>query len=486
MEQTAARADDRAYPWLAALLAAAGLYACWAMLPLAWDGSWQFVDTLIRGRPYTYFARVHTWPMWWPTVWLAHLTSNTRVLLVAFGGPFILAPAAALLWCWFLARREAPGALRWAAVGIAVGALPGQVFLISDTILMNHLIWPVLVGAVVPLTWRRGLPLLIPATVQFIHLNGLFYLAGAAIAAVVVGVLKPGALRHQLVKAALLLAVFGLAAAKMRAFPDAQVGVEASPMELLKRWHNGVEGRPLWGMIGFWVAAGCGAVATWRVANPAGRRWLWRAAALSAAVGCGIWLSWAAFPVHWRLAIDYRRYVLPLTLPFYAMATFAAAVPARRPTGDGPDAPPAPSRARSALPAIACAAFALVLGVQSTLWLGMVRRLQADVAARPAAVATIDDVPWVRGTALEHWTLTSVHIAAGGPVQHKLLAWDPAWAEGLHQTPANVPVVDPAWFAYEPAPGPLGFYDFRPLVEAARAERAERARAATATTRPGR
>ena len=71
-------------------------------------------------------------------------------------------------------------------------------------------------------------------------------------------------------------------------------------------------------------------------------------------------------------------------------------------------------------------------------------------------------------------------IAADGPVQHKLLAWDPAWAEGLHQTPPNVPVVDPAWFTYAPEPGPLGVYDFRPLVEAARAERA------AATTRASR
>src|SRR5207302_3210707 len=103
----------------------------------------QLCCTLIHQYPYAYFGRLHSHFLWLPTAWAARHTANVWVLQMVYGLPFCLAPAAGLLLSWWFVRRRAPRLIMWAAFGVAAAPLPGQVFIINDSILQQHLFWPV-------------------------------------------------------------------------------------------------------------------------------------------------------------------------------------------------------------------------------------------------------------------------------------------------------------------------------------------------------
>jgi hypothetical protein len=485
------------------LVALTGLFACFTTLPLIWDGAYQFASTLQHGKPHVYTGawprvyqgRFHTWLLWWPVVWAGRLTDSPFVLQAIYGMPFLLAPAASLAACWWVVRRHAPGLMLWATFGVLIGPLPGQCFAINDTILLSHLLWPIFVAVFVPLTRPQVAVLTLFGLFQLAQPMGVFNCAGAAGAAALAafaaaGPAASGVRRRRLVvRAAVLLAVAGLGIWKVMAFPDSQAADEARPIELLKRWHNGVAGWPLGGLVLFWASAGLAAMAAVRDDqaggdDPSARRSAaryGRAAVAFALLGGIVWAAWAVDERRWSLALDYRRYVLPLSFPFFLGATIEGLVFARR--GAPLRRPADPGRAadgRAALPAVLAGTFALVLVVQSTLWLQMVRRLQHDVNNhrgannRPAAVVPMSAVGWTYGTALYHWSATTVYLAVEGRTQRRVLAYDPSWAEPLTPKPGSadpprVKVVD--WEAYPADPSATGgYYDFRPVVEAMRTD----------------
>ena len=477
------RADVNRFHWgLIALVALTGLFACFASLPLIWDGAYQFANTLQYGKPHVYTGRwphayqgrFHTWPLWWPVVWAGRVTDEPVVLQAIYGMPFLLAPAASLAACWWVVRRHAPGLMLWAIFGIAIGPLPGQCFAINDTILLNHLLWPIFVAMFVPLTRPQVAVLALLGVFQLAQPMGVFNCVGAAGAAILAGAARRDIRLRQATRAAVLLAAAGLGVWKIVAFPDSQAADEATPLELWKRWHNGVAGWPLTGLVLFWASAGCAIAAAVRddqSARAAAVRY-GRAAVAFALLGCGVWAAWAVDERRWSLALDYRRYVLPLSFPFFLGATIEGLVFARRGTPlrrpDDSTDPEAAAGGRAALPAVLAGTFALVLVVQSTLWLQMVRRLRHDVNNHPAAVVPASAVGWTYGTPLYHWSVTTVYLAAEGETQRRVVAYDPAWADPLSADPPRVKVVE--WETYPADPTASGgYYDFRPVVEALRA-----------------
>jgi len=451
---------------LVALLAATGLLACFATLPLIWDGAFQFANTLQHGRPHVYRGswahdyqgRFHTWPLWWPVVWASHFTDHALTLQAIYGMPFLLAPAFGLAVCWWIVRRQSPGLMLWALFGIAIGPLPGQCFAINDTIFLHHLLWPIFVAMFVRLTRTQVAVLTVLALFQLAQPMGIANCFGAAAAAALGAWVRPDLRRRQLIRAGLLLAVSALAAARLVAYPDSQAAGEATAVELIKRWHNGVEWLPLAGMIFFWIAAALAGLQTWRSDRRPNARgsflgWL---AVVAAVIGCAIWAGWAIDEQRWRLAVDYRRFVLPLSFPFFLAATIEGLVTLRR------DAPLARTAAavpeRRALPVVLAATFALVLVIQSALWFQLVRRLRWEVNSSPRTIVHKAMMPWTRGTALDHWSLPTVYLAIEGKRQHKVVLYDDAWAEPLRQSPPRVPIVE--WESYPTDPAEGGYYRF--------------------------
>src|SRR4029453_10473450 len=131
-------------------------------------------------RPYAYETRLHSYLLWEPLVWLSHHTTNLHALQLALGLPFCLAPVVGLLASWWMVRRHAPWLIIWAIFGIAAAPLPGQIFVINDSIFQQHLFWPVFLSLFVPLTTMQVTVLQLLVLFQFSHQIGAVLLGGAA------------------------------------------------------------------------------------------------------------------------------------------------------------------------------------------------------------------------------------------------------------------------------------------------------------------
>jgi hypothetical protein len=443
---------DRSVFTAVCLLGFAALIAAASGLPLIWDGGYQLAVTLAEQRPYVYLTRFHTAALWWPAVWMSQLTESPRLIVMAYGLPFLLAPAVAVAAsAWFLRGRRAE-LIPWAIFGSAL-SLPGQVFVINDSIWQHTLAWPLFLGALVPLSRGQRAAWLVLGACQFPHQAGLLLLAACTFGAWVAGE------KWQRVAAA---ALFALAVAKavwvsVPAWSgplfDSYAAQEASTERMWLCFRTGVLWLPLAGVALLWLAG---------AALVAGRTvWVW----VLSLVLAGVWLWWVAWPGLWLSAINYRRWVVPLAGPLFLLAAWHAwrvkHGAARLLEGRWMD--------RSAV--LVAGLVLVVLAVQSWHWHELFARFRAEAQSAGQAQLERADFPWMRETVLDHWGLTSSHLVWTGPAPRQHFAWEPAMLPEPGAAPA-VAIAATQRIAVERQES--GWFDFRALWE--RLRRSEAAR----------
>lgn len=364
--------------WFAtALLALTALIICGTGLHFIWDGSYQFTRTLLDQSPFFHETRFHSWLLWWPTVWLSHFTDHIPTLGFIYGLPFALAPAAGLLLSWWIVRQRAPWLILWPALGITAGTLPGQVFIINDSILQQHLFWPVFLGLLLPLTRAQACVLAALAVFQLSHPIGAPLLAGAAVAAATIGWLEPTRQRSLFLRAGLSALLAAVCVWKILAFPDPYVRTELAPAAVFARLIGGLAGFPISGLAPLWLAA---LFLAWH--RPTGRVPL-----ACLAVTAILWIVWASLPSWWQQGINYRRWIVPACAPFYFLTAWEIWKPPLRTTH------------RASSIALAALLFATVLTLQSLAW----SRLTARLRHSP-------DPSTLTHTPLDHWSTPGYFI----------------------------------------------------------------------------
>ena len=462
--------------WLTCgLLLAAAIVACACGLPLIWDGAYQLAVSLVEQKPYFYQTRFHSWLLWWPCVALSRMTGNLTVLTFAFGLPFIAAPAVSLWLSWRVVRRHRPELITWAAFGVAVAGLPGQAFVINDSIWQQTLFWPVFLGALVPVS-RRGIFVLgVLALFQLSHQAGTLLLLAATLASLATKAPTLEVLHAQLEKFAVFSVLFLLAAAKAvwvaipalsGALHDSYASQRMSWDELSTTFRDGVLGPPLYGMIAMWLAA---------FAPFARSRGVQRLGFIAIIAAGALWVWWAAEPARWAGAINFRRWVVPAALPFMLAAFHATRRTWEMPVSLAGDvtvskpemqvafrfSPPKPNTKHYALVPLVGLVFCLVITLQSLGWRRLVTRLNAEIARDARPVILHDAVPWVARTPMDHWGMTALVALHGGKRPEKYFAFNADATAALH--------AGKIWLgdghAISAAPGPAGFFDHRPLLE---------------------
>ncbi len=445
--------------------------------PLIWDGAYQFSQSLVDGRPYAYLTRFHSLILWSPMVWASHFTANVMVLQAIFGLPFLLAPFITLLLSWWIVRDRAPRLILWVVFGVAAGTLPGQIFVINDSLLQHHLFWPIFMAVFVPLTWPKRIVLGVLAVFQFSHPLGAPLFLSAGIAAVMVAVVDRAQRRRLLWAAGTMFFLCGLAAAKIvitKHIPrwhDTYAEQEATWERAKSYWIVAVRGEPIRGLRWMWLA---GIMA---FLQPLLRRYQPRFASAAGVLGiicvliaAGHWINWAYSPIDsWGGAICYRRWFWPLTLPFYALATAEAILLAwnrdRRVSPDALLASPEARSVRGPMAILVALTFALVLGMQCRSWSRLTDRLIADLQSDPAPIVpqSAPSLEWIGHTPLNHWATPYYVMVMQGKVPAKIFI-DASTEEKMRDDPT-------AWRDYvaEHArpPGPGGWYDYRPLLRKA-------------------
>lgn len=452
----------------ALILAIAGVFTCWCDTPMIWDGAYQFCFSLIRQQPYFYLTRFHSFILWTPMVWLSHITGNLTVLKMAYGLPFTLAPAASVLISWWVVQKRAPHLIIWAIFGAAAAPLPGQIFIINDSIFQQHMFWPVFLGLLVALEWPQMIALALLSVFQFSHQIGFLLLAGGAASAALLA-FRPNEHRRQyLMKASFAFTLALIALWKILHFPDSYAQREFTWEAAHNAWRWGVEGYPLRGLELMWAAGGC--VMLIRLLR--GSRWdhylqpLAILTLLCALAGGIIWIIWAADAHKWTTAANYRRWVVPLSVPFYLFALLDQYFR----TGPAADSPPVLG---SRVGYLVAATFAAVLSIQSIVWMKLTRHLMQDVETYPAAIVPWRTISWTADTALYHWGTASYVFALEGRTPRHLVL-DPEAPDSqkqlkiLDQSPPAIPLS--SFTAVKPAPGPAGWFDFRPMLQTIRRE----------------
>lgn len=451
-----------------AILAIAGVFTCWCDTPMIWDGAYQFCFSLIRQKPYFYLTRFHSFILWTPMVWLSHFTRNLAVLKMAYGLPFTLAPAVSVLISWWVVRKRAPHLIIWAIFGAAAAPLPGQIFIINDSIFQQHMFWPVFLGLLVPLEWPQMIVLGLLSVFQFSHQIGFLLLTGGAASAALLAFRATEHRRQYFVKATFSFILALISLWKIFHFPDSYAQREFTWEAAHNAWRWGVEGYPLRGLELMWAAGGC--VMLIRLLR--GSRWdhhlqpLSILAVLCALAGAIIWIIWAADAHKWTTAANYRRWVVPLSVPFYFFALldqyFRTA-----PSATGPAASPPPLLG-SRVGYLVVTTFAAVLSIQSIVWMKLTRHLMQDVETYPAAIVPWRTISWTADTALYHWgTASYVFVLEGRTPRHLVL--DPEEPDSLkqlkilNQNPRAIPLS--SFTPVKPAPGPAGWFDFRPMLQ---------------------
>lgn len=479
---------DRAVALATVVLVVGVTYSLWCGSPLIWDGSYQLAETLIAGTPYAYLSRFHTLIVWQPVAWLSWHTDNVRLLTMVYGAPFLLAPVVGLLVSWWCVRRHAPMLVLWAAIGILATPLPGQIFVINDSVFQQHLFWPVFLGLMVPLTPGKRFVLGLLAFFQFAHQIGAVLTAGAAGALLVLALVerRPTERRELWDRFALVL-VLAIAVGLKTVWIsvpgtllyDSYAPQEATWERAKLAWLYGVDGPPLQGLVLAYLA-GLGLLAQWLLVKSgrAIRSDLFSYLAALCLLGtAAFFIYYAAVPGIWSSAINYRRWLVPLTLPVYAVAVAEMAVrrwSASRGSGAYADAVPPRSTVvvRSGVVVGLACLFTAVLGFQSTQFKRDTDRLQAEVMASPHATLPIGGTHWSQFTPLNHWgTSWQVLLLQGKRPQKWVVGGDVTEAH-LRNLDGPDPKLPISSFTPRPAgPGVTGWYDLRDVIAAAVRER---------------
>jgi hypothetical protein len=446
-----------------AILAIAGVFTCWCDTPMIWDGAYQFCFSLIEQKPYFYLTRFHSYILWTPMVWLSHVTSNLAVLKMAYGLPFTLAPAASVFFSWLIVKKRAPHLILWAIFGAAAAPLPGQIFIINDSIFQQHMFWPVFLGLIVSLEWPQIILVSLLVVFQFAHQIGFVLLTGGAGAAALLAVRDKPHRTELSIKSAITFALAAVALWKIFHFPDSYAQEQFTWEAAHQAWKWGVEGYPLRGLELMWAAGICVLIARSirSTKSVEQRRALWIVAQACVVFAAATWIIWASNSHRWTTAANYRRWVVPLTIPFYFLA-FLETWLRTHPSTE-------PENVRPPLMSIGlgvAGTFAVVLSIQSVVWLRMTRHLMRDVEKSPTAIVPRSAISWTRETALEHWGTASYVFALEGR-QPRHLVLDPyeidaaKQLEILRSRPPAIPLS--SFTPVSANPGPAGWFDFRPL-----------------------
>lgn len=434
-------------------LAAAGLWACWCRIAMGWDGAYQFCSTLIYQQPFQYMSRFSSWLLWIPTVWASHATTNMPVLEMVFGAPFCIAPVLGFALSTWVLPKESKYLLFWVALGICWGALPGQAFMINESILQMHLFWPVFLLALCPANRAKYVVIGLLAILQSSHPIGIGLCGMTAVVSLITAWRSPEHRRNFCAYAVWNFLISAAGIVKLILFPDPYAASEAHLDTLLVYFYQGVFGLPLLSLL--CVYASVVLALRFGAQNQVLRARCIRIAMVLVVVAGVAMVIWGASPHLWWKSLDYRRWLVPLCLPFFAGAWWETFRP--------PSTSPEVTRFRGQFNSFGSVIFAVVLGLQSATWRSMSARLEGQVRTAVGPVFPAESIGWTKETIMDHWSISALILTFQPSVPYVLLISEKEIESLVAEPQGSCVPLSPFTFIGA-APGPAGWFDFRPVV----------------------
>lgn len=382
------------------------LFAAWSLVALSWDGSNYLFRSLQTGVPAIFHHRYSNFPMLFPLVEARAFIDAPAWLGIGYGLLLSLTPLLSLVASLRLLRGPELAPLRiWPVLGILLGTLPGEVCLMSEASLAVQAFWPLVAFSLAGAP-RRGIAWMA------LFIPYLFFLhpTAAMMFALAVALCLAGAIfRAEGRRAAITWAcIFGAAAAcRLLHSIFYASSYERAELAWKPNWDaflGAVWGWPIILLAAIYLLAfACLATGMGKWDPRIARRWV--VAAGAAVLGAGCW--WASDVILWNGAIGYRRFVLAAALPLVAMAGSHWRAIQRHAAARN-----TPFFNRACI--FATWIFVIVYAVQAWTWRSDIARFAAALRTAPAPFVTTDDLKWIRGSPLEHWSATMLSVIVQG------------------------------------------------------------------------
>lgn len=291
----------------------------------------------------------------YPMLFLSQLTENFGALRLAYSIPMVLAPLVTLMLSWWIVKDVRPDLFVWAAFGILLVNLPGQINWVATAIRTNQFFWPILLSILIGMPNRAIIPSIILAQlILLLHPHAAAYFLAGCCAALWIAWRNPD-MRTRLLKTAGLLA-FG--AIFRLAFPaseyERQYGTISHQFEMAKRVVNGPV---LWALIGLAVTAALIIVS----ARSNHRRLVCLLATLTLVAAGITFIVWGFDPAGIQGSSSYRGSVVVFAAMMMGLAFLDTVLPGRSAST------PFTIAWRQSLASLACVVFCITIAIQSTV-----------------------------------------------------------------------------------------------------------------------
>lgn len=401
---------------------------------LTYDGSYYLFNVVHEGNIFVPNRRELHGLLEQATILLSRVTDNLDLLKLVFSVSYVIMPLLALALAWWAARRGGKHLFVWAAIGICLATLSGQIGFISEGMILMQFAW---VFWLCMLTRPRlgDLLVLLPlGALTFVtHPFGVAVFGMAALLAFVTGLRIPAERRTRWLWAAGYAIVTGVA------FMRFISGLNAYESEQLNlstlSWHFSSTFLGLGG-IGLLLSL----AAAWQIFRRQDRN------AHYLLIGAGVaYVGWAILPAFWINALGYRFFSGPMMLPF-ALIALADSLDIGSST-NGAETWPARLRFAQSAGLI----FALTLSIQCLHWYSLSTTLRAEMAKSTTACVQFEDMNWAQATILNQWNVMTYALVVQGrqPTRALLREIDCAqidFSEGLYLATWDTRRWEGGWF----------------------------------------
>jgi hypothetical protein len=399
---------NRAATWIFfAMIAVALILTSILRTPLSWDGSFYLFEMLDRQS--WFIAQPHRWvnyALQAPTLAALHFTTNFPFLILIFSLSYASVPMIGLASSYLVCRKR-PELFIWPAIGIGLIALPGAICFNSEAVMTPELFWPVLMASLIGISGVvESVVVAVLALVMLIaHPNAISLLALATLTAFVSALKMRPRYPRLLGALGLALLVVGRLMIPLTRYEQQQLSLRI----VLRSFMTGVKGWPLLA-IGFTFVAALLCLTQGRSRKPGSL--IANYGPLAAAIAAGaVLVPWALNPSPWGNELDYRMWIVPMSMVVMLLCAFDV----WRTAADRTLA----WRQRQPMIIAIGAIFLIVVTIQGLLWNQLTNRLLAEIQG--GGCIPRQTMHWTSHTPFNHWSLASYTILLQGRTPQTLV-----------------------------------------------------------------
>jgi hypothetical protein len=401
-----------------AFIVLALLVAALSGVGLAWDGGFTLYSILDSQSPQISYDRFTQIPLHWLLVQLSHVTSDLNILRTSFGLGYALLSLLALAASWWIVRtsEDRRPLFIWAALGIGLGTLPGQVCVVCQAMTSVQLFYPIFLSILIRMP-RRSIPVVAAFVIAifFLHPSAIPLFALAAGVALLVALRYPEVGRKMLWWVLAFALASAISLLRFALIESPYESGELSLAVLYARFFQALAGLPIVALAFAWTSAVMILIQPYLEASPA-RRDRSFCVSLACIIAAGLLLTlWAIDPRRWAQEVGFREWALFVSLPIILIAT-AEALLGRVGTLSARG-----YLRRMRLVQLTGLIFFVVVSIQSITWLNLTNRLREQMTSSSSPCISASSLAWLRASPLDHWSLTSYSLLVQGRSPEKVV-----------------------------------------------------------------